>query len=93
MLVKSLGEAVEIAFAGRGSRYDGRKPYSHPHIVCLECGRIIDPELDSLREMTREITSQSGFEIKTFRLDFFGRCPDCRKKKKHEDLQKHRRKI
>jgi len=80
MLIKSLGEAYEIALAGAGCRYDGRKPYPHPHVVCLECGEIIDPELESLRDMTREITAASGFEIRTFRLDFFGRCPACRKK-------------
>jgi Fur family transcriptional regulator, peroxide stress response regulator len=81
MLIKSLGEVYEIALAGAGSRYDGRKPYPHPHIVCLECGKIMDPELESLRDMTREITAASGFEIATFRLDFFGTCPVCRRKK------------
>jgi Fur family transcriptional regulator, peroxide stress response regulator len=81
MLIKSLGEVYEIALAGAGSRYDGRRPFPHPHIVCLECGRIMDPELESLRDMTREITTASGFEIKTFRLDFFGTCPACRRKK------------
>jgi Fur family peroxide stress response transcriptional regulator len=80
MLIKSLGEAVEIVLAGAGSRYDGRKAYPHPHIICLGCDKIIDPDLASLRDMTREITAASGFEIKTFRLDFFGTCPDCRKK-------------
>ncbi|MCX6556345.1 MAG: Fur family transcriptional regulator [Candidatus Aminicenantes bacterium] len=80
-LIKSLGEVFEIAFAGSGSRYDGRKPYPHPHIVCLECGRIIDPKLNSLRDMTREVTDGSGFEILTYRLDFFGRCPACCKSK------------
>jgi len=81
MLIKSLGEVYEIALAGAGSRYDGRRPYPHPHIICLECGKIMDPELESLRDMTREITAASGFEIKTFRLDFFGICPACRRRK------------
>ncbi len=80
MLIKSLGEAVEISLAGSASRYDGRKPYPHPHIVCVECGNILDPELASLGDMTREVTAASGFEIKSFRLDFFGVCPACRKK-------------
>jgi len=80
MLIKSLGEAVEIALAGTGSRYDGRKPYPHPHIVCLECGNILDPELVSLGDIIREVTAASNFEIKSFRLDFFGVCPACRKK-------------
>jgi Fur family peroxide stress response transcriptional regulator len=81
MLIKSLGEAYEIAIAGGGSRYDGRKPYPHPHVICLECGKIIDPELESLRDMTREIAEGSGFEVVSYRLDFFGKCPACRKSK------------
>ena len=28
--------------------------------------------------MTKEITDESGFEIVTYRLDFFGVCPECR---------------
>ena len=76
-LVKSLGEACEIAFADRGSRYDGRRPQPHPHVICLGCGRILDPDLASLGDMTREIAAASGFEIRTFRLDFFGICPAC----------------
>lgn len=83
-LVKSLGEACEIAFADGGSRYDGRKPQPHPHVICTQCGRILDPDLSSLQDMTREIAAASGFEIATFRLDFFGTCPDCRRKgRKH----------
>ncbi len=81
MLIKLLGEAYEIALAGTGNRYDGRKPYPHPHIVCIECGKIIDPDLESLPGMAREITAASGFEIVSCRLDFFGKCPACRKSK------------
>jgi len=93
LLVKSLGEACEIAFADGGSRYDGRKPQPHPHIICLGCGRIIDPELESLGDMTREITSASGFEIKSFRLDFFGTCPACRNENRLRSAKERRRDI
>jgi Fur family transcriptional regulator, peroxide stress response regulator len=78
MLIKALGEVLEIGFAGGSTRYDGIKPYPHPHVVCLQCNKILDPVLDSLRDMTKEITDESGFEIVTYRLDFFGVCPDCR---------------
>jgi Fe2+ or Zn2+ uptake regulation protein len=30
--------------------------------------------------MTKEIIDESGFEIVTYRLDFFGICPECREK-------------
>ena len=77
MLIKSLGEVIELGFADGSNRYDGNKPYPHPHVVCVKCKKIIDPELSSLKDMTQEITSESGFEIITYRLDFFGICPKC----------------
>jgi Fur family transcriptional regulator, peroxide stress response regulator len=80
MLIKSLGEVLEIGFAGGSTRYDGIKPYPHPHVICLKCNKIVDPDLDSLQDMTKEITDESGFEIVTYRLDFFGVCPECRTK-------------
>jgi Fur family peroxide stress response transcriptional regulator len=81
LLMKSLGEVFELGFAGESTRYDGLKPHPHPHIVCVTCKKIIDPDLESLNAMTRELTEESGFEILTYRLDFFGICPACRNKK------------
>ncbi len=78
MLMKSLNEVLEIGFAGGSTRYDGINPHPHPHVVCLKCNKIVDPDLDSLHDMTKEITDESGFEIVTYRLDFFGLCPECR---------------
>jgi Fur family peroxide stress response transcriptional regulator len=82
LIIKSLGEVLELGFAGESTRYDGRMPYPHPHIVCVKCKKIIDPDLESLNAMTKEITQESGFEILTYRLDFFGICPACGKKRK-----------
>jgi Fur family peroxide stress response transcriptional regulator len=80
MLLKSLGEVLEIGFAGGSTRYDGKKPYPHPHVICLKCNKIIDPDLESLRDLTKEIIDESGFEILSYRLDFFGICPECSEK-------------
>lgn len=80
MLFKSLGEVLEIGFAGGSTRYDGKKPYPHPHVICLRCNKIIDPDLESLHDLTKEIIDESGFEIVMYRLDFFGICPECREK-------------
>ena len=80
MLIKSLGEVLELGFADGSNRYDGRKPYPHPHIVCIKCKKVLDPDLASLKDMTKEIAEESGFEVITYRLDFFGICPKCRAK-------------
>ena len=79
MLIKSLGEVLELGFPEGGNRYDGNKPYPHPHVICVRCKKIRDPELSSLQDLTREVTAISGFRILTHRMDFFGVCGACQK--------------
>jgi Fur family transcriptional regulator, peroxide stress response regulator len=77
--IKSLGEVLELGFPDGSNRYDGHKPYPHPHVICIKCKKIVDPELDSLDEMKEEVASETKFKILTHRLDFFGICSECLK--------------
>ena len=79
-LRKDLDEVLELGFADGSNRYDGNKPYPHPHVICTVCRKIMDPDLSMLRDMTEEVVRETGFRITTHRLDFFGLCPDCQKK-------------
>lgn len=79
VLIKSLGEVLELGFADGSNRYDGNKPYPHPHVICIRCKKIVDPDLDSLDEMKNEVASETDFKILNHRLDFFGICGNCMK--------------
>ena len=79
-LVKELGEVLELGFTDGGNRYDGNKPYPHPHLICTRCRAIMDPILSSVDDLTQQLTEETGFKITNHRLDFFGLCPDCQKK-------------
>jgi len=76
-LLKDLHEVLELGFPHMSNRYDGLKPYPHPHVVCLRCKKIMDPELESMAELAEEMALKTGFTIVSHRLDFFGICPDC----------------
>jgi Fur family transcriptional regulator, peroxide stress response regulator len=76
-LLKELGQVLELGFADWGSRYDGKRPYPHPHVICVRCGEIADPQFSAMPEMAREMAAKSGFRITSHRLDFFGLCPAC----------------
>ncbi len=76
-LLKRKGEILELEFSDLGNRYDGKKPYPHPHVICTECGKIIDPSQLNLAEITSKMMEETGFKILTHRLDFYGICPDC----------------
>ena len=77
VLMKSLGEVLELGFPDGSNRYDGNKPYPHPHVVCTKCKKIVDPDLESLDEMKDEVARETNFKILHHRLDFFGICSDC----------------
>lgn len=76
-VIKELGEVLELEFSTGHNRYDGNNPHPHPHLMCLQCKRIVDPELSTLADLTQELTSDSGFRIVSHRLDFYGICPEC----------------
>ncbi len=80
-LLKQLDEVLELGFADSGNRYDGNKPYPHPHVICTVCGNIVDPETDLVPNLSENIAEQTGYFITNQRLDFFGICPECQKGK------------
>jgi Fur family peroxide stress response transcriptional regulator len=36
VLIKLLGEVLELGFPDGNNRYDGNKPYPHPHLICIK---------------------------------------------------------
>jgi Fur family peroxide stress response transcriptional regulator len=78
-LLKQINEVLEIALPDGSNRYDGNKPFPHPHLICVRCQKIIDPNLGSLKDMTAEVADETGFDILAYRLDFFGICDDCKR--------------
>jgi Fur family peroxide stress response transcriptional regulator len=77
VLIKSLGEVLELGFPDGSNRYDGNKPFPHPHVICIKCNKIVDPDLDSLDSMKNEVAAETEFKILNHRLDFFGICSNC----------------
>ena len=76
-LLKEMGEILELSFGNEGNRYDGNRPYPHPHLICVKCKKIIDPETVAFSELSRQLASATGFKIVSHRLDFYGVCPQC----------------
>jgi Fur family peroxide stress response transcriptional regulator len=76
-LLKEMGEVLELGFSDDDNRYDGNKPFPHPHLICLRCRKIVDPEVNLVQDLEQQMVQSSGFQILSHRLDFYGLCPDC----------------
>jgi Fur family transcriptional regulator, peroxide stress response regulator len=80
ILLKDEGEILEIDLHA-DSRYDGNKPFPHPHLVCTRCNRIMDgDEVSYLSKLNKEIEEKYGFQIQRHQIVYFGVCQDCQKK-------------
>ena len=79
-LLKKMGEVMEIGFVDAGNRYDGTRPYPHPHLICMKCKTILDPDVPALSKLPKDLAQRTGYQIVNHRLDFFGICPRCQKK-------------
>lgn len=76
-LLKELGEVLEIGLRD-DNHYDGNKPYSHPHLICTKCQKIMDGELETaVNNIVQAVEQNFGFRILKHQLDFYGLCPDC----------------
>ena len=76
-LLKDVGEILELGFGDEKNHYDGNNPYPHPHLMCVRCKSIVDPDIDTLNGISQELAQKTGYQILTHRLDFFGICPHC----------------
>jgi Fur family peroxide stress response transcriptional regulator len=77
-LLKDLDEVLELGFSDDHNRYDGNKPYPHPHLICVRCRKMLDPDVSVAQDLVQKVAQQSGYQIVSHRLDFYGICPDCR---------------
>jgi len=76
-LLKEIGEVVELDFSEESNRYDGNRPYPHPHLICTRCKTVVDPDMATVEDLSKELARKTGYEILNHRLDFFGVCPRC----------------
>jgi Fur family peroxide stress response transcriptional regulator len=76
-LLKEEGEVLEIDLHN-DSRYDGNKPYPHPHLICEQCGQIFDgDEAQFTQTINQEIRKKFNFQVNHAQMLFYGVCQTC----------------
>ncbi|MHA6260298.1 peroxide-responsive transcriptional repressor PerR [Sporosarcina sp. CAU 1771] len=66
----------ELTYGDASSRFDF-VTHHHYHIICDDCGTIVDfhyPGLDEVEHLASHVT---GFKVNTHRMEVYGTCPTC----------------
>jgi Fur family peroxide stress response transcriptional regulator len=75
----SLGLVAKTCHPGSAARFDP-KIHQHHHLVCLDCGAIIDVEDPRLNRIPWPKVNPREFTIQDYHVHFRGRCARCRQK-------------
>jgi Fur family transcriptional regulator, peroxide stress response regulator len=73
----SLGLVAKTCHPGSAARFDP-KMRQHHHLVCLDCGTIIDVEDPRLNKIPWPKVNPREFTIQDYHVHFRGRCARCR---------------
>jgi Fur family ferric uptake transcriptional regulator len=89
-LLVELGIVYKFDFGDGRARFElveGTKNMGHHHhLVCTECGKIIDyndfvdEELELMKKTEKELERKYDFKIKNHILQFYGKCKKCKNK-------------
>ncbi|MBA7651467.1 Ferric uptake regulation protein [subsurface metagenome] len=78
-LLKQLGLVTETDLGGGRVRYHPMDKGHHHHLVCRECGAIIDLDESVLFSLKDTLLREYKFVADLRHLAVFGRCANCRK--------------
>lgn len=73
---------VEHDFGEGFKRYEhrlSREPI-HEHLICLECGEVIEFESWEVQDVQSRITQRHGFRPTRHRLEIYGLCRECQER-------------
>ncbi len=79
---KEVGIVKELTYGDSSSRFDCVTT-DHYHVICSDCGKIVDfhyPGLDEVETLAEHVT---GFQVNNHRMEVYGSCPECKNISKH----------
>lgn len=79
-LLLRAGLISKYRFAEKTSRYEkalGRP--QHHHLICLQCGDILEFVSDKLERIQEEVCADREFVSQSSSLQIFGTCSKCKK--------------
>src|SRR5215472_5441762 len=84
-LLTDAGLAREVRFGDGRAHYEHNyKHQHHDHMICTECGRIIEFFSAELEAIQDAMAARHRFEVTQHLLRIIGICADCRRAKREQ---------
>jgi Fur family ferric uptake transcriptional regulator len=81
-LLVECGLAAERHFGDGQSRYEpATEEGHHDHLICTECGKIIEFENQVIEDLQVEVAKSRDFVVTDHKLELYGLCEKCASKR------------
>ncbi len=77
-ILSDLGLVCMVHTGENTHSYISRPPEHHDHLICSECGKVVNFTDCNVSKLEKRLVSETGFVINDHRLDFYGKCRECR---------------
>lgn len=73
-----IGLVRRIQPIGSPALYEDRVGDNHHHLICRDCGRVVDVDCSVGMMPCLQAANDNGFEIDEAEVAYWGRCPECK---------------
>jgi Fur family ferric uptake transcriptional regulator len=78
-LFAECGIATVRNFGDGAQRFEScHQGEHHDHLVCTECGLIIEFENSQIERLQQQVAESHSFSVVDHRLELYGRCENCK---------------
>jgi Fur family ferric uptake transcriptional regulator len=78
-LLKEIDAVRELHLDDEQHHYELADKEEHSHLICLECGRVIEVDGEPFEEAAEAAGAAHDFETVSTQIELSGYCSDCRK--------------
>lgn len=80
-LLEESGMVTSISFGAQGKKFElANKPH-HDHMICRQCGVIVEFEDQIIEKRQLVIAKEHGFKLTGHIMQLYGVCGECNKQK------------
>ncbi len=79
-LLEESGIVDSLSFGAKGKKYEFGLKEHHDHLICTQCGKLIEFQDDVIEKRQEEIARKFNFKMTDHTMNIRGICESCQKK-------------
>lgn len=79
-LLEESGMVTSLSFGAQGKKYELGAKHHHDHMICTNCGAIIEFVDEDIEKRQHDIAEKHNFKMQDHSMQIYGICEDCQVK-------------